>query len=143
MITLNADAIRVQCKKMIAKHERYMRDLRIDDRRRARRGSAKALATLHWPAHWQIDSGFDPYVVRANASSIARAVAKALASGTYRPRPPIARTIPKVGGGFRTISVYPIVESVLSRALFDGLMAKNRSLMSAHSYAYRSDLSCT
>ncbi|WP_181127384.1 reverse transcriptase domain-containing protein [Rathayibacter sp. AY1F9] len=47
----------------------------------------------------------------------------------------------KASGGSRTVSIFQIVDSVISREIFKSLSSKNRALMSARSYAYRDDLS--
>lgn len=129
------------CAKLIRKHERYIRELRIDDVRRSRRRTSPAQAKIRRPTYWDVDAGFDPYQVRRNASSIVRAVNLALANRDYRPRPPIAHSVPKSSGGFRVVSVFQIVDSLVSRIAYKSLMTKNRALVSARSYAYRDDLS--
>lgn len=130
-----------ECQKLIRKHERYMREMRNDDVRRSRRSVTPNHAILRRPKYWDIARGFNPYHVRSNAAAIARAVNIGLRNKTYRPRPPIAHRVEKSDGNYRTISVFQIVDSLVSRHLYNSLMAKNKTLMSARSYAYRDDLS--
>ena len=141
MFAISAGTLIDECNKLIRKHERYMRKMREDDIRRSRRATLPATATLLRPSYWDIDRGFNPYLVRANAEPIARAVNAALRSRDYRPRSPVAHTVAKPGGGERIVSVFQVVDAVVSRAVYNSLLAKNRALMSARSYAYRSDLS--
>ncbi|WP_435094142.1 reverse transcriptase domain-containing protein [Clavibacter michiganensis] len=65
----------------------------------------------------------------------------ALSKRDYHPRPPIGHRIAKASGGERIVSIFQIVDSVVSRKAYSSLMRKNTALMSARSYAYRSDLS--
>jgi RNA-directed DNA polymerase len=129
------------CAKLIRKHERYMRELRIDDVRRSRRRTSPADARIHRPSYWDVDPGFNPYRVRRNVGAIVRAVNLSLAKHDYRPRPPIAHAVPKASGGVRVVSIFQIVDSLVSRVVYKSLMTKNRALVSARSYAYRDDLS--
>lgn len=141
MAIISEGSLLIECRKLIARQERYMRDMRKDDDRRRRRGTRQATAVLRSPSYWTVDPAFDPYHVRRNAESIARAVNRALAAGDYQPLAPIAHEVPKTDGTTRVVSIFPIADSVVSRAVYLSLLAKNRALLSAHSYAYRSDVS--
>ncbi|WP_175477092.1 reverse transcriptase domain-containing protein [Ruania alba] len=114
--------------------------MRDDDVRRLRR-TVPGKAALQRPAYWTLDSGFNPYHVRAHAPAIVRAVNLALVNKDYRPRPPYAHTVPKPDGGKRIVSVFQIVDAVVSKTIYYSLLGKNAALMSARSYAYRPDLS--
>jgi RNA-directed DNA polymerase len=133
-------ALVAECDKLIRKQERYARELRNDDERRKRRTAHPHSATIQRPSYWDIPA-FNPYLVRANAASITRAVNLALRHGDYKPLAPIAHKVPKSGGETRTVSVFAVADAVVSRATYLSLSEKNRALMSARSYAYRSDLS--
>lgn len=130
-----------ECHKLISRYERYSRELRKDDVRRRRRLVEPNVGVLLRPSYWRVDSSFDPFRVRASASSITRAVNLAIRNGDYRPGAPIAHLVRKPSGGSRTVSIFPIVDAVVSRTVFNSLSEKNRALGSARSYAYRSDLS--
>jgi RNA-directed DNA polymerase len=130
-----------ECRKLIQKHERYGRELRKEDVRRKRRVTSPNAGRILRPSYWEVDKGFDPYYVRSNVSSIVYAINRALSARDYAPRPPIAHKVAKSSGGTRTVSIFQIADSVVSRELFKSLSAKNRALMSARSYAYRDDLS--
>ncbi|WIE80067.1 reverse transcriptase domain-containing protein [Curtobacterium sp. MCSS17_016] len=138
---ISAADLLAESDKLIRKHQRYMRQMRIDDERRRRRGSVPARATLLRPTYWSVDRGFDPYHVRKNASAIARAINLALKAGSYSPKSPVAHSIAKPSGGERELSIFQIADSVVSRAIYRSLLVKNRALLSARSYAYRDDLS--
>ncbi|MCS6567484.1 reverse transcriptase domain-containing protein [Curtobacterium flaccumfaciens pv. flaccumfaciens] len=49
--------------------------------------------------------------------------------------------MPKADGTDRLVSTFEIADEVVSAQLFHGLTGKNRAKFSAHSYAYRTDLS--
>ena len=131
----------LECEKLIRKHQRYMRQLRIDDVRRERRVTEPHRAILMSPTYWDIDAGFNPYVVRSRAAAVSRAVNLALKNNDYAPRPPVGHEIPKSSGGTRIVSIFQIVDSVVSKVAYRSLLSKNRALISARSYAYRDDLS--
>jgi RNA-directed DNA polymerase len=141
MLQITEQDLTLECNKLIRKHQRYMRQLRIDDVRRGRRQTLPNRAVLHRPSYWAIDPGFDPYKVRRQAASITRAVNLALRRRDYAPRPPVAHAIPKTGGGTRVVSIFQIVDSVVSKTAYSSLLSKNRAIISARSYAYRDDLS--
>jgi RNA-directed DNA polymerase len=141
VLQISEDDLVLECDKLIRKHQRYMRQLRIDDVRRERRVTLPHRAVLHRPTYWSIDAGFDPYEVKRRAAAISRAVNLALKKNNYAPRPPVAHEIPKASGGTRIVSIFQIVDSVVSKAIYRSLLGKNRALLSARSYAYRDDLS--
>lgn len=140
MFRITVAALERECAKLIRKQERYMRRMRDDDVRRLRR-TVPSKAVLQRPSYWTLDPGFNPYHVRAHAPAIVRAVNLALVNKDYRPRPPYAHTVPKPGGGERVVSVFQIVDAVVSKTVYASLLGKNAALMSARSYAYRPDLS--
>lgn len=141
MLQITEDDLVLECNKLIRKHQRYMRQLRIDDVRRERRVTFPHRATIHHPTYWGVDAGFNPYYVKRRAAAISRAVNLALKKNDYAPRPPIAHEIPKSSGGVRIVSIFQIVDSVVSKTAYRSLLAKNKSILSARSYAYRDDLS--
>jgi RNA-directed DNA polymerase len=129
------------CRDMVRRQERYMRELRNDDRRRERRGTSPSQANLYRPAHWSVDDSFDPYHVRSRSTLIAETINSRLKRGEYTPFNPVIHLVPKSKTEFRPVSVFPIADALVSRNLYLSLMSKNKSLMSARSYAYREDLS--
>lgn len=109
--------------------------------RRARRTTQpQPKPTLLRPDYWALDAGFNPYLVRARSTRIAHSVREAFAKRRYRPRHPYAFDVAKADGGTRTVCIYQVADSALSKMLFNGILKKNLPLMSARSYAYRSDL---
>lgn len=141
MLQISESDLILECNKLIRKHQNYMRQMRVDDVRRERRITTPNRAVLYRPSYWRVDSGFDPYVVKRQAAAISRAVNLALKKNDYSPRPPVSHEVPKAGGGVRTVSIFQIVDSLVSKAAYRSLLWKNRALMSARSYAYRDDLS--
>lgn len=141
MLRITEELLYNECRKLIQKHERYARELRKEDVRRKRRVTSPNEGQILRPSYWDVSKGFDPYYVRSNASAIVYAVNRALSARDYTPRSPIAHKVPKNSGGTRTVSIFQIADSVVSREVFKSLSAKNRALMSARSYAYRDDLS--
>ncbi len=79
--------------------------------------------------------------MRARHKTIAHAITKRLKAGDYAPRRPGGFLVPKRSGQSRLVGSFPIADEVISRRLYKSLLAKNRSRLSARSYAYRDDLS--
>ncbi|HXP99502.1 MAG TPA: reverse transcriptase domain-containing protein [Solirubrobacteraceae bacterium] len=131
-----------EARRLIVRHETHGRLLAEEHSRRSRRASAApATPRLARPPHWKLDRGFDPYLVRGSAGRIGHSIREALSNRSYRPRHPHAYEVPKPDGGVRTVCIYQVADSAVSKMLFDGVLKKNLPLMSARSYAYRSDLS--
>lgn len=93
------------------------------------------------PSWWKLDPGFNPYHVRRRADVIGHAMWRALKENRYRPCSPVKVEIVKPNGGVRSLSVFQIADSALSRFAFDQILAKNISRFSGRAYAYRKDLS--
>ncbi|WP_286310773.1 reverse transcriptase domain-containing protein [Agromyces mangrovi Wang et al. 2018] len=108
-------------------------------RRRRTRGTPPLREAIR-PSIWEIDPGLNPYLVRARAPRIARAITAKLKAGTYTPGRPAGFTVPKPGGGERIVSMFPIADEVISSRLFVSLRKKNTARLSSRAYAYRSDL---
>jgi RNA-directed DNA polymerase len=132
--------LNAECNKLIARHERYVRELRDDDRRRTRRTGIVHRGTVMRPPYWAIDRSFDPYRVRASISPISRALKLALRHHDYQPYNPIAYEVPKSDGATRIVSVFSVADSLVSRRIYSSLLKKNKPSLSAYSYAYRDDL---
>jgi RNA-directed DNA polymerase len=134
--------IRREARRLIVRHETNGRLLAEEHVRRSSRSTAERPAPrLRRPAQWTADPGFDPYHVRARATSIAYSVRRAFANRTYRPRHPWELELSKKDGGTRRINIYQVADSAVSKMLFEGILKKNLPLMSSRSYAYRTDLS--
>lgn len=54
--------------------------------------------------------------------------------------PPQAFTVVKADGGERVVAMFSIPDEAVSRLVYKSLMRKNRSVLSAHAYAYRNDV---
>ena len=133
--------LRAEANRQIRDFERYRRHVHDENSRRSRRStSGPKLLEVQRPGAWTVDRGFDPYHVRSRASTIAHAVTQALKTGTYSPHPPASFDILKSNGEMRTVCTFACVDSVVSARLYRNLLARNRPLLSARSYAYRSDL---
>jgi RNA-directed DNA polymerase len=138
---IREDIVR-EARRLIVRHETRGRLLAEEHVRRATRSTRRQSAPkLERPHYWALDAGFDPYLVRARSSRIAHSVRDAFAERQYRPRHPFAFDVGKADGGTRTVCIYQVADSAISKMLFDGILRKNLPLMSARSYAYRSDLS--
>lgn len=129
-----------ECEKLVRRFEWYARELRDDDRRRFRRTNEPARGAIHRPSYWSTNSAFDPYKVRSSVTSIARAVQMALKKHDYVPFNPVAYKVPKADGSMRKVSVFALADATVSRRLYKSLLYKNKSRLSAYSYAYRDDL---
>ncbi|MBU2694170.1 reverse transcriptase domain-containing protein [Pimelobacter sp. 30-1] len=136
------EAIYNAATRQVAKHEAYFRWVYEENRRRARRSTAAAAKVqIRRPRVWTLDPGFDPYLVRARSATIAHSMTRALKRGVYTPHRPAGRLVEKRSGGYRTVSMFPIADEVISNRVYSSLMDKNRPLLSSRSYAYRRDLS--
>lgn len=133
--------IRARATALIAEHEAHAKDVWDENKRRSRRSSVRPeLRRVIRPAVWEIDPGFNPYVVRSNAARIAHSITLKLKSDSYQPRRPAGFLVPKPGGGTRTVSMFAIADEVVSSRLFVSLRRKNVARLSSRAYAYRSDL---
>lgn len=136
-----ASAIYEEAQKLVVRHQSYAHRL-SESRKRQELRSGVPLTTVKEvksPKYWDCDKGFNPYHVRRQYRSIARAIRKSLASGSYVPRPAVVHEIPKKGGGTRYLSVFQVADQAISRLIFGRLMAKNSSRLNSKCYAYRRD----
>ena len=134
-------AIYEEAQKLVVRHQSYAHRLSESRKRRELR-SGTPLPTdkeIKFPAYWECDRGFNPYHVRKQHGSIARAIKKSLGTGSYVPRPAVIHEIPKKGGGTRQLSVFQVADQAISRMIFGRLMAKNSSRLNPKCYAYRKD----
>ncbi|MCY4558310.1 MAG: reverse transcriptase domain-containing protein [Chloroflexi bacterium] len=134
-------AVYEEAQKLVVRHQSYAHHLSESRKRRELR-SGTPLPTnkeIKCPQYWACDKGFNPYHVRKQHESIARAIKKSSATGSYLPRPAVIHRIPKKGGGTRQISVFQVADQAISRLIFDRLMAKNASRLNPKCYAYRKD----
>lgn len=131
-----------EARRLIVRHETGGRLLAEEHARRVRRSTARLPAPkVKRPAHWNLDNGFDPYLTRSRSTRIGHSVREALASRIYAPRHPFAFQKAKPDGGERTVCVYQVADSAVSKMLFESILKKNLPLMSSRSYAYRKDIS--
>ncbi len=137
---LLADEVLKEAQKLIRRHERYAQELADEFRRRNRRTGATTVPTVLRPAYWDLDPGFNPYLVRARSERIGWAIRTSMRSRTYSPRSAVCYEVPKPDGSLREVSVFQVADSAVSRVIFRSLLRKNRQRLSAYSFAYRSDL---
>ncbi|WP_076057580.1 reverse transcriptase domain-containing protein [Mycobacterium sp. IS-1264] len=135
-------AIESAANRRIQNHERYAKWVFDENVRRARRcvGDPTRLRVQR-PPLWDISPGFDPYRVRAHASSIAHSMTSRLKRANYAPFEPAQFELDKPGGGTRTVTAFQIADEVISYRLLQSLSRKNLSRMSARAFAYRAGLS--
>ena len=122
---------------------RYMSKLRSAAQQRDHyerlTGRQAALPSRTTPRRWDLDQQFNPFYVRSHAECIAHALARRIRAGEYAPRPSLRVRVPKPAGGLRGISIFTVVDSAVSRWLFDGLIQRNYPGFSSYAYAYRID----
>ncbi len=120
---------------------RYMSNLRSAAQRRQhyqRTSGQQAHSPARiTPRRWALDQQFDPFYVRRHADSISHALASRIRAGKYSPRPSLKMRIPKPTGGTREIAIFTVVDSAVSRWLFDSLARRNDPGFSNYAYAYR------
>ncbi len=133
--------VRDEAEKLIRRQELHARWVTDENVRRARRVvAAPPVLRLRRPRYWKWAPGFDPYIVRARASSIAHSITASIRKGEYAPRTPAGYVVPKSDGGERVVSVFQVADNAVSSITFRSLMEKNKGKFSGRSYAYRSDL---
>lgn len=135
-----ADEILIEAQKLIRRHERYAKDLSDEFKRRNRRTGGVATPVIKRPSYWSCAPGFNPYLVRSRHEVIGRSVRNALRERNYIPRNAASYDVPKPDGSNRSVSVFQVADSAVSRLVFRNLLHKNRQRFSAYSFAYRSDL---
>lgn len=135
-------AIKQEAARLIYRHESQGRFLYDEAVRRAKRTTAAIeRPRLQRPRWWDVDRGFNPYVTRSQVDRIAHSIRNRLQTRSYAPRHPVEYEIPKASGGSRLISVYQVADGAISKMLFESLLKKNLSTLSARAYAYRKDVS--
>lgn len=131
-----------EARRLIVRHETKGRLLAEEHDRRTKRSTTKQPSMrLRRPPHWLVDPGFDPYLTRSRSARVSHSVRRALAARSYQPRHPYAFEVPKAGGGSRTVCIYQVADSAVSKMLFEGILKKNLPILSARAYAYRKDRS--
>lgn len=127
--------------RLIVEHEKYARSVYEENGRRRRRSSGSpALLPVRRPELWNLDVGFNPYIVRSRRNRITYSVTKQLRDHSYKPKPPAGFKVPKLSGDERTVSSFQIADELISYRLFKSLSTKNLPRLSARAYAYRPDL---
>lgn len=134
------DEVESEALRVIRRHERYAQDLHDEWARRNRRSGRLDVPVVLRPSYWKISDGFNPYKVRSRVDRIAHSVRHGLRSRRYVPRPPVEYQVSKEDNSVRTVSVFQIPDSTVSRLAFTNLLVKNRPRLSAYSFAYRHDL---
>lgn len=131
-----------EARRLIVRHETKGRLLAEEHERRTKRSTVPQPALkLNRPAHWAVDQGFDPYLTRSRSERISHSIRAALSARNYVPRHPYAFQVPKPDGGNRTVCIYQVADSAVSKMLFEGVLKKNLPILSARAYAYRKDRS--
>lgn len=133
------EVIKEESDKLILRYHAYHNALHHEHLRNSKRVSDPSIKSIQKPSYWDIDKKFNPFYVRSRRRSIARSISKKISDGTYKPLPPHIKEIPKVGGGLRTVSIYQIPDSAVSKIYYNRLLAKNKHRFSSFSYAYRND----
>jgi hypothetical protein len=95
--------------------------------------------SIKTPDYWKEDEKFNPFYVKRKSKSIARSIAKKISNQTYKPHLPHTKEIPKPSGGQRSLEIYQIPDTAVSRIYYNRLLAKNKHRFSSFSYAYRND----
>ena len=93
--------------------------------------------------YWDVYKGFDPFKVRSTKllDLFSYTLADRLKSATYKPQTAIKHMIPKLGGGYRELNIFPIPDASVSRLIYKSLLEKNVNRFSAYAYAYREERS--
>ena len=133
-------AILRQATLLVRRHEKYCSNIDLEIKRRNRRSTSSVGKKLYTPAHWELADGFHPYKVRSRVDRIAHSIRARIRNGTYEPFAAMIKEIGKSTGAPREVNIYQIADSAVSFRAFRSLVAKNYSLFSQYSYAYRTEL---
>lgn len=128
-----------EAKKSASKYQDYHNYLHLEYNRNCRRLLSVNSKEVKIPEEWSFDKKYNPFYVVKHAKKIARSIALKIKNKTYRPIPAREKTIPKKGGGTRTISIYQIPDSAVSDKIYHDLLRKNKHRFSSFAYAYRND----
>lgn len=129
-----------EAKKLIKRYHEYHNRVHLNSiRNKKRLGDSAPVKKIYTPNYWSIDKKFNPFHVKANSKSIARAIALKIENRTYSPNNPYIKDVLKSDGGIRKVSIYQIPDAAISKLFFNRLLAKNRHRFSSFSYAYRND----
>lgn len=132
-------AIKEEAKKLVLRYEKYHNNLHLDWLRNTKLTGTAAAKRVLKPSYWSIDRKFDPFYCNARARAIAKSIATSIKNGTYSPRTPHEKDIPKPAGGTRKLRIYQVPDAAVSKLLYGRLLSKNKHRFSAFSYAYRDD----
>lgn len=128
-----------ECDKLILRHHRYHNHIHAEWLRNTARLIDAPEKKIHTPEYWDSDRKFNPFYVKSNVKAIAKAIARKIASGTYKPGTPFYKEILKPNGGVRPLTIFQIPDAAVSRYFYGRLLAKNKHRFSSFSYAYRND----
>lgn len=135
------DGILAAATGVIREHEAYARNVHDENNRRSRRSvGTPDLLSVRRPETWDLDAGFNPYLVRSRYQRISHSITQSLKDRSYTPQRPAGFRVPKASGGQRIVSTFQIADEVISNRLLRSLTRKNLPRISARAYAYRPDL---
>lgn len=119
-------AIKAEALKLIERYETYHNHLHLDWGRAIKRTGLKSPKIVMKPTYWSVDRKFDPFYCKSKARAIARSISRSIENGTYHPKTPFEKEIPKASGGNRTLRIYQVPDAAVSRLLYSRLLAKNK-----------------
>jgi RNA-directed DNA polymerase len=131
--------IEEEARKLAQRFHAYHNALELEQVRKSKRVSNISRKQVKNPEYWPIDKKFNPFYVHKKRRQIAHSIAVKIMGGSYLPRPPYEKQIPKSHGGYRKVTVYQIPDAAVSRLIYQQLLKKNRHRFSSFSYAYRND----
>lgn len=135
-----AHVIKKEADRAISNYHAYHNSLHISHERNIQRlGHSAPNKVIHQPDQWALDKKFNPFYVRKKYKSIAKSIANNIHNRTYSPNQPFVKSVPKKGGGVRSVATYQIPDAAVSKLFYERLLSKNKHRFSAFSYAYRND----
>ena len=100
-----------ECEKLILRHHEYHNHVHAEWVRSKARIKDTPAKVIQTPEYWQLDQKFNPFYVKSKASAIAKSIAKKIAEKTYVPNDPFSKSIQKVTGGTRELTIYQIPDA--------------------------------
>src|SRR3569833_1822949 len=113
------EVIRYEAIKLTQRFHAYHNHLHQEHLRNKKR-------SINYPTKIKNKTKFDPFYVRAKATSIAKSIAKKINDKSYCPLEPYIQSVKKSDGGVRPVTIYQIPDAAVSKLFYSRLLSKNK-----------------
>jgi RNA-directed DNA polymerase len=132
-------ALEDECSKLIDRHFEYLSFLDADVKRKSKKLGTHVSKLIKLPEYWAVEPRFHPFKVRPRIEFYADTLTKKIKQHRFEVNTSILHKVPKSDGTIRTVNVFQIADSAISRLVYKSLLAKNYARFSGYAYAYRED----